>query len=170
MMKVIKYVQRLESKYGTVVNAPEDDPDLLQCRYILHERFVHDFIGNFSEENIVDNVQILLNKGESYNDVANRIGRSPSYVRKLVKDNGIAVPKKYIYTVTDKNGNEFYLYKQAQAIEITGEPKFVINKAFIYKRLINGFKYRVIDPLFIQELPPNVFYFSTEGLKKTPNK
>lgn len=169
-MKVIKYVQRLESKYGSVVNSPEDDPDLLQCRYILHERFVHEFVGDFSEENIVDNVQILLNKGESYNDVAKIIGRSSSYVRKLVKDNGIAVPKKYIYTVKDKNGNEFYLYKKMQAAEITGEQKFVINEAFIYKRLINGFKYHVIEPLLLQELPPNVFYFSTEGLKKTPSK
>ena len=169
-MKVIKYVQRLESKYGSVVNAPEDDPDLLQCRYILRERFVHEFVRGFSEENIVDNVQILLSKGESYNDVAKRIGRSSSYVRKLVKDNGIAVPKKYIYMIKDKNGNEFYLYKQAQAVEITGEQKFVINEAFICKRLIHGFKYRVIDPLLPQELPPNVFYFSTEGLKKTPNK
>ena len=169
-MKVIKYVRRLESKYGSVVNSPEDDPDLLQCRYILRERFLHEFDGNFSDENIVDNVQILLNEGESYDDVANRIGRSSSYVRKLVKANGLTVPKKYVYTVKDKDGNEFYLYKQAQATEITGEQKFVINEAFRCSRLIRGFKYRMIDPLLPQELPPNVFYFSTEGLKKTPNK
>ena len=35
-MKVIKYVLRLESKYGSVVNAPEDDPDLIMCRKLLH--------------------------------------------------------------------------------------------------------------------------------------
>ena len=35
-MKVIKYVIRLESKCGAVVNAPESDPNLIMCRKLLH--------------------------------------------------------------------------------------------------------------------------------------
>ena len=35
-MKVIKYVIRLESKYGSAVNAPESYPNLIMCRKLLH--------------------------------------------------------------------------------------------------------------------------------------
>lgn len=35
-MKIIKYVQRLEQKYGSAKNAPENDPDLIMCRKLLH--------------------------------------------------------------------------------------------------------------------------------------
>lgn len=159
--KALKILQELESEYGSVANVLEGNPKLTKLQFLVESEH-RDRCDSYNEGKKQKSVDFLndiikyRNKGYSPEQIAEATGRSDSYTRHIMKENGIEIFPVYKYSVTDGTGNTMYFKNHREIIKETGiSNRMIVDVLKSTKHEYKGFTYKAIRPIAVG-LPPEV--------------
>lgn len=93
--QMLALVHALEDKYGSVIKAPNSDPDLRQLRKIYPENNTKRRDWN----QIRSRIYSLVQAGYSISKTANKLNISDAFVSKYIRDNGLQLKQTFEYMI-----------------------------------------------------------------------
>ena len=108
-------VNSIESKYGSIVNCPDDDPDYIKLREIYPE---NDHPSRKIRSDSEYKINILLDKGYSNNEIAAKLHVNDFLVSNYVHRNHLHYKRKFRYRIIDSTGTVYYTSSLQEFIKV----------------------------------------------------
>lgn len=102
--EALTLLNQIESKYGSIVNCPEDDPDYLRIREIYPSN-KHAGLANIYKNKIYK----LAHEGYSVIEIINQIPGDNNRIINFIKNNDIQLKTVFKYRVVSPAGNTYYI-------------------------------------------------------------
>lgn len=109
--KALILLKKIESKYGSIVNCPEDDPDYLRIREIYPSN-KHAGLANIYKNKIYK----LAHEGYSVTEIINQIPGDNNRIINFIKNNDIQLKTVFKYRVVSSAGNTYYITNLRQFV------------------------------------------------------
>lgn len=102
--KSLMLLNKIESKYGSIVNCPKNDPDYLAIRK-LYPANEHVGIGKTYE----DKIYRMAHEGYSTSEIVNLIPGDNGRIINFIKNNRIRLKVVFKYRIASPNGDTYYV-------------------------------------------------------------
>ncbi|MES5175535.1 hypothetical protein ABVC56_00095 [Lactobacillus crispatus] len=102
--KSLMLLNKIESKYGSIVNCPEDDLDYQMIRD-MYPSMDHESLAN----NYKNKIYKLAHEGYSVTEIINKIPGDNNRIINFIKNNDIRLKTVFKYRVVSPAGNTYYI-------------------------------------------------------------
>lgn len=109
--EALTLLNQIESKYGSIVNCPEDDPDYLRIREIYPSN-KHAGLANIYKNKIYK----LAHEGYSVIEIINQIPGDNTRIINFIKNNGIRLKTVFKYRIASPTGDTYYITNLRQFV------------------------------------------------------
>lgn len=100
--KTMDLIHRIEEHYGSVVAAPESDPDIQKLHVIFPRERVHD-------EDLDNKIIDYALKGYTISYIISRVPKDASYIGILLRQNGIQLKRHFSYGVVAPDNKKYFV-------------------------------------------------------------
>lgn len=141
-MDLMTLVRRIESRYDSVNNAPEDDPDYIALRKLYP-------IKTKASSNKDDEIIRLADFGYSQNYITAKVHKDAGYVSNLLKVNRIELKPTFSYGLASPNHTKVYTTSLIHFVQVVYTEKFNTSseaKAFLMAR---GYRVRKVKKVWV---------------------
>lgn len=135
MTSLIALVNRIEARYGSIVKAPDDDPDYQKIRAMYPER-------NKSDDQADEKIIEYGEKGYAFKDIVRNVHKDNTYVRSVLNKNRIRTKAIFWYTVTGPNGTKCYAVSLKHFVSIVYHRNCSSNELARTYLIARGYKIR----------------------------
>lgn len=109
--EALTLLNQIESKYGSIVNCPEDDPDYVAIRK-LYPSNEHAGLANIYKNKIYK----LAHEGYSVTEIINQIPGDNNRIINFIKNNGIRLKTVFKYRIASPTGDTYYITNLRQFV------------------------------------------------------
>lgn len=109
--KSLMLLNKIESKYGSIVNCPEDDPDYQMIRD-MHPSMDHKSLAN----NYKNKIYKLAHEGYSVTEIINQIPGDNNRIINFIKNNEIQLKTVFKYRIVSPTGDTYYITNLRQFV------------------------------------------------------
>lgn len=102
--EILMLVNSIESKYGSIINCPEDDPDYVAIRK-LYPSNEHAGLAN----NYKNKIYKLVHEGYSITEIINQIPGDNNRIVNFIKNNRIRLKVVFKYRIASPSGDTYYV-------------------------------------------------------------
>ena len=111
--EILTLLNKIESKYGSIVNCPEDDPDYLRIREI-YPSMKHESLAN----NYKNKIYKLAHEGYSVTEIINQIPGDNNRIVNFIKNNRIRLKVVFKYRIASPSGDTYYITSLSHFISL----------------------------------------------------
>ena len=106
-------LNKIESKYGSIVNCPEDDPDYQMIRD-MYPSMKHESLAN----NYKNKIYKLAHEGYSVTEIINQIPGDNNRIVNFIKNNRIRLKVVFKYRIASPSGDTCYVTSLSHFISL----------------------------------------------------
>lgn len=106
-------LNKIESKYGSIVNCPEDDPDYQMIRD-MYPSMKHESLAN----NYKNKIHKLAHEGYSVTEIINQIPGDNKRIVNFIKNNRIRLKVVFKYRIASPSGDTYYVTSLSHFISL----------------------------------------------------
>ncbi|WP_260274204.1 hypothetical protein [Lactobacillus helveticus] len=111
--KTMNLLHKIESKYGSIVNCPEDDPDYLAIRKILS------FNGSRRASGTAeDQIYRLAHEGYSISEIVNLVSGNYGNIYNFIKQQRIGIKTVFKFRIVAPTGEIYYVRSLGHFIKV----------------------------------------------------
>ena len=111
--EALTLLNQIESKYGSIVNCPEDDPDYLRIREMYpstgHGKSVDDF---------KDQIYRLAHEGYSISEIVNLVSGNDGDIYNFIKQQRIGIKTVFKFRIVAPTGDIYYVKSLGHFIKV----------------------------------------------------
>ena len=110
--EILMLVNSIESKYGSIVNCPEDDPDYLKIREIYPSTGHGSSIDEFK-----DRVYKLAHEGYSASEIVSLVNGNDGDIYSFIKQRRVRLKTVFKYQITTPTDEKYYITNLVQFVK-----------------------------------------------------
>lgn len=110
--EILMLVNSIESKYGSIVNCPEDDPDYLKIREIYPSTGHGSSIDDFE-----DRIYKLAHEGYSASEIVRLVNGNDGDIYAFIKQHRVRLKTVFKYQITTPDGEKYYVTNLVQFVK-----------------------------------------------------
>lgn len=110
--EILTLLNNIESRYGSIVNCPEDDPDYLRIREFYPSTGHGSSIDDFE-----DRIYKLAHEGYTASEIVRLVNGNDGDIYNFIKRHRVRLKKVFKYQITTPSGEKYYVTNLVQFIK-----------------------------------------------------
>lgn len=154
---MLEQLHKIESKYGSINNAPEDDPNLIKLEQLRPKSNYQHLIDE------QDEIMNLTKKGYQVSDVAQKLGLRRRTVSDFFKRHKIQPRPAFIFKIISPDKKVFYAQSLGHFLQVSfrRSDSYSVKKSTVYLKSRN---FQIIEGYFIWTEVKKKEYFLTNNM------